>query len=299
MALQGLDEARRLGLRAVEALLLNVLSIAAERKNELVGSLELTRQNLQILRETGDRVNEAIGLKNLGGGWLTLGDLVPARRDLDAALQMLRANGDRVIEGAALIRLSELALWQGQEARALALARRALDIALAAQARDIAVAACLQLGNAELALGRVAEARQAYTQAHAGALEIGSALHRDASAGLARVALTEGNTAAALAELQPLQDHVAAGGTLDGIDEPRLIELTCYQALTRAGDPSAADWLARAHTALMAQADTISRHSTDPALRHGYLHNIPHHREIVKAWAKRMAAAGAPNGSNG
>ena len=94
---------------------------------------------------------------------------------------------------------------------------------------------------------------------------------------------------------QPLRGHVAAGGTLDGTEYPRLIELTCHQALARAGDPFAADWLARAHSALMAQADAIGRESSressqqgaGPALRHGFLSNIPHHREIVAAWAKR------------
>ena len=301
LALQGLDEARRLGLRAVEARLLNVLAIAAVMQDDQVGPLELNRQSLQIQRETGDRVNEAIGMANLGGGWLGLGDLVQARRDLDAALQMLRANGDRVVEGATLVSLSVLALWQGQEARALALARQALDIAVAAQAREHAVLARMQLGDAELALGRVAEARQAYSHAHAGALEIGSAHQHDASAGLARVALAEGDDAAALVALRPLLGHVAAGGTLDGTQYPRLIELTCHQALARAGDPAAADWLARAHSALMAQADAIGRessressqHGAGPALRHGFLSNIPYHREIVAAWAKRDVR-GAP-----
>ena len=216
---------------------------------------------------------------------------------MDAALQMLRANGDRVIEGMTLSHLSALALWQGQEARALALARQALEITVAAQARDIAVSAGLRLGDAELALGRSAETRRAYAQAHAWALEIGSAEPHDASAGLARVALAEGDTAAALAALQPLLSHVAAGGTLDGTDYPRQIELTCHQALARAGDPAAADWLARAHSALMAQADAIGRdssqHGADPALRQGFLSNIPHHREIVAAWARARTDAPA------
>jgi hypothetical protein len=95
---------------------------------------------------------------------------------------------------------------------------------------------------------------------------------------------------AALQALQPLLDHLAAGGTLDGTDYPRLIELTVHQALALAGDPRAAEWLARAHTALMAQADAISQHSPDPALRHGFLNHIPHNRAIVAAWAGRISA---------
>ena len=292
LALQGLAQARSLGLRGVEARLLNVLAIAAGMQTDGVGYLDLDRQSLQIHRETGDRVNEAIGLANQGEGWLKLGGLAQARRELDAALQMLRANGDRVIEGLALTNLSALALWQGDETRALALARQALDIEVLAQARDNAVLAGLRLGAAELALGRTAAAQQAYTEAHARALEIDSAWQHDASTGLARVALAAGDGAAALAAvaaLQPLLDHAAAGGTLDGTVEPRLIEFTCHQALARAGNPRAADWLARAHTALMAQADAITRHSADHALRHGFLQNIPFHRDIMAAWSQRGA----------
>ncbi len=285
LGLQGLAEARSLGLRGVEARLLNLLAIVAEKQGDVAGALDLHRQSLLIFRETGDRVNEAIGLSNQGKVWMNLGDLVQARRDLDAALQMLRANGDKTMEGAALSFLSTLALWQGDETRALALARQALDIAVAAQARDMEVAARLRLGDAEGALGRSAVARQAYTQARLRAMEIDDPKQHNASAGLARVALGEGDTAAALAALQPVLDHLAADRTLDGTDEARLIELTCHQVLARAGDPAAIDWLARAHTALMKQAEAL----TDPGLRQGFLHHIPHHREIVAAWAKQAS----------
>lgn len=315
LAKQGLAEARRLGLRGVEARMLNVLSVAAEMQGDLLGPLDLDRQCQEIYRETGDRVNEAIGLSNLGVGWLDLGDLSQARRQLDAALQLLRANGDRVVEGGALANLSMLALWRGNETLALALARQALDIAMTTQARDKEAIAALRLGNAELALGRSAAARQAYAQAWESALQIDSAFQHDASAGLARVALAERGPAlasttaraavnavaadAALQALQPLLNHLAADGTLDGTDQPRLIEFTFHQALARAGDPRAADWLARAHTALMAQADAISQHSNDAALRHGFLHNIPHHRAIVSAWGKRDTAGAEPTQPEG
>jgi class 3 adenylate cyclase len=297
LAQQGLAEARCLGLRQVEAHLLNVLSLAAEMQGDLVGPVELDRQSLQVFRDTGDRVNEAIILLNVGDGWLKLGELAQARRDMDAALQLLRANGDRVSEGSALADLSTLALWQGDKTQAVVLARQALDIALAAHARDLQAIAGLCLGNAELALERSTVARQAYLQARECALEIDSPYQHEASAGLARVALHErgaawASTSAAAAPdaeaaqaaqqaLRPLLHHLAAGGTLDGTEAPRLIELTVYQALTRAGDARAADWLTRAYTALMAQADAIA----DVSLRHSFLNNIPHHRDIMGAWA--------------
>jgi len=299
LALRGLAEAKALGLRSVEARLLNTLAAVALMRDDVVGALDLSRQGLSIHRETGDRVNEAIALSNLGRGWLALGDLPQARRELDTALLLARANGDRVVEGSALCKLSTLALWQGDETRALALARTALEIAMAAQARDDEVLAGLALGDAELTLGRTAAARQAYAQAHRVALEIDLPLKHDTNTGLALVALADGDTAAALAALQPVLDLVAAGDGLDSAMDPRRIEWACHQTLARAGDPRAAVWLARAHAALMAQAEAISRHSPGTQLHQCFLQNIPHHRAIVAAWAARDTAGGSPTPSTG
>ena len=168
---------------------------------------------------------------------------------------MARAHGDRPSECVAFIGLSAVVLWQGDETWALALARQALDIAVASKARDLEGVAGLRLGAAELARGRRAAGRDAYAQAHARVVEIDAAWQHDAGAGLARVALAEGDATAAMAVLQPLLEHIAAGGTLDATEHPRLVELSCHLALACAGDPRADEWLARAHSALMAQAD--------------------------------------------
>lgn len=290
IALRGLGEARRLALRGVEGKLLSTLAMVAGQQGDAPGAHDLTRQTVQINRETGDRVNEAIGLSNLGMGWLRLGDTAQARSELEAALQLVRAHGDRAIEAAALGHLSALALWQGHAAKASALARQALDLAHASKARSTAVTAALRLGDAEAALGRRAEARQAYAQAHALAGKIGDPSLHDAAAGLARVALADGDGAAAQAVLQPLLDDADAGSTsVESSGEPRLIELTCHRVLACTGAPRAEAWLQRAHTALMAQADAIERWG-GAALRQAFLQNIPWHREILAAWGRFPAA---------
>ena len=280
-AQQGLAEARERGLRLNEALFLNTLSFIAGNQNDLMGNLELSQQILSIDREVGDRRREANTLVNLGNAWLRLGQLAQARRDLEESLRLARANGDRTLECHPLFILSALALWQGDDARALALARSALDMAVAVEARNAEVYALVFLGNAELALGRYAPAAQAYQQARARALKIGEPAQHDATAGLARVALAQGDVSAALQEVEGLLAHVAAGGALDDAEYPRLIELTCHQVLARAGDARAVDWLTRAHTNLRARAATIP----DAAMRQGFLANIPEHREIAAAWA--------------
>jgi class 3 adenylate cyclase len=294
LALQGLAETRRLGQRAIEGLLLNELAHVAGMRGDVVGALVAVQQWLDIARETGSQSNEAICRYRLGSRWLRLGDLARARQELDAALQQLLAAGDRTMEGAALGELSTLALWQGDGTRALSLARSAMDITVAAQARDFQILAELRLGAAELSLGANAAARSAYLQARARAQEIGSAREHDASAGLALVALAEDQPVQALAEVEAVLSHVACGGTLDCTEEPRRIELTCHQALARADDPRAAEWLSRAHTALMAQADAIGQHAVGADSKQGFLHNIPHHREIVALRSKHSAIGGPP-----
>jgi hypothetical protein len=287
LAWQGLPESRSLGLRGVEARLLNVLSIAAALEDDMVACLDLDQQAQQAVSGIGDRASEAIVMTNVGNYALELGDLEQGQHGLEAGLAMLRSVGDRMMESMATLFLSGLALWQGDPARAQALALSALELAYLSQARELQLKAGIRLGNAELALGNADAARQAFTKVRLRALELDNGNQHDASAGLARVALAEGDTSAAMAALQPLFDHVAAGGTLNSTDLPRQIEWTCYQALTCAGDPRAVDWLNRAHAALMAQADAISRHNRYASMREGYLNNIPYHREILAAWATR------------
>ena len=156
---------------------------------------------------------------------------------------------------------------------------------MAVHARDQEAAAWCRVGEAELALGRHAAAAQAFAAAHARAEEVGSPYRHDASAGLARVALAEGDGAAAVQALQRLLAHGAAArddpNLLDGVEFPRLVEWTCHRALQSVGDrEGAAEWLARAHDALQKQAAGIG----DVALRRAFLGNIPAHREIAAAW---------------
>ena len=295
VAQQGLTEARERGLRPNEASFLNTLSVIASHQDDLMGLLELTRQALAIDRETGNRRSEAITLGTLGASWLALGDHVSAKRDLEEGLRLVRINGDRAQECTPLVNLSQLALWQGDDARALALARSALDTAVAAQARDWEAVALLYIGHSEHALGRQATAGQAYEQARARALEIGHPLQHGATAGLARVALSQGEIGAALEHVEMLLSHLANGGTLEGAESQRFIEMTCYLVLVRAADARAAKWLERAHAHLMARATTIP----DAAMRHGFLNNIKEHREIVAAWVAGRRSADQGLGRSG
>ncbi len=291
LARQGLADARERGLRTNEAYLLNALAVMASLQADVMATLELSRENLLIYSEMGDRRNEAVALANLGAAWLNLGQGARAQQYLDQALPLLRANGDRLVEGTTLSLLSELALWQNDAARALALARSALEIATSAQARDREVEALLRRGDAEAALGQFEQAEPTYRRALALAVEIDSPWLQAAHASMARVALARGDNAAALQAIAPLMAEQHRHAAAPDATSPRAVELVCYQVLSRAGaaeQRAAQAWLSSARQALQSHAATIP----DAELREAYLHGIPTHREILQAWAGHDSAAG-------
>jgi len=286
LTLEGLAAARAQGLRDVEARFLNMQARNAITRDNIVVSLTTDQQVLRICRGLGDRLFEATTLVNLGYSWLMLGDYTQARRHLEEGLQLTRATGNHATEPYALVSLSILARWQGDDSQALAHAQSALDIAIAVKDSAIEAAALVWLGDAELALGRHAAAATAFQRAHALDVALGDPGYRGA-AGSARVALAEGDAAGAMLRLEGLLAHLAAGGPLDGADQPQLIRLTCHQVLTRAADPRAAEVLGSAYAKLQARAATIA----DATLRHSFLTNVPENREIVALWAAQQVAA--------
>jgi class 3 adenylate cyclase len=287
LAEAALAEARALSMRRVEGLCLNALSVMFAMQSDDVGALLLDQQSLEAHRAAGDRRNEAIALSNIGAGWLGLGDLQQARHELEEGLRMMRINGEGGLEST-LCALATLSQWQGDVAQALVHARAAVQSAVAVHARDEEAAAWCRVGDAELALGRRAAAAEAFAAGYARAVEIASPYRHDASAGLARLALAEGDGAAAMRVLQPLLSPAAGADAeqslLKGVEFPRLVELTCFRALESVGEREhALEWLTRAYDALQRQASSI----IDAAIRQKFLSNIPANREIVAMWLSR------------
>ena len=277
LALQGLADAREYGMQVNEAELLAALAAMVFFADDAINGLEFARQSLSLARDLGDRNGEANALGRIGNLWMNLGQLETARRDLEEGWRLRRAHGDRFGECSSLLNLSVLARWQGDDSRALSLACSGLDIAVAVKASLLEAIALICLGYAELALGRHAAAAQAFERAQ----QTSHPIRHDATAGLSRVALAKGDMAAAMQQVESLLAYCISGGTLEGTQSSRGIELSCYHALARAGDTRASEWLARAHANLQAKVATIP----DAELRQSFLTKIPEHREIAAAWA--------------
>ncbi len=285
MAAAGLVEAQALGLRAIEGDFINTLGVLADRGGDLASGLNYVQQGLVINQELGDRRSEMTARLNLAIGLERFGSFERARKEGQAALTMARALGDRQFEGNALSLLAEIDLLRGEDAQALAHATAALAMAVETQAKAQELSALLCLGGAELALGRTAAAAASFARASDLADMVGT-IRQDPRAGLARVALADGDPAAALRHLEPALAELAATGTIDGTEDLPLIHLTCWQALDRLRDPRAAAMLEMAYRDLQATAAAI----TDPALGKSFLTQHPTSRAIGAAWARAQAA---------
>ena len=105
---------------------------------------------------------------------------------------------------------------------------RQFDSAVASGQRDLEAFALLVAGHAELALGRLDAAREAYAASRdrLQALNLRAQQVLDPVSGLARVALAAGDLPEALAQVELMLAHQAAGGSFDGTEEPLLLPLT-------------------------------------------------------------------------
>ncbi|MCO6453409.1 MAG: pentapeptide repeat-containing protein [Caldilineales bacterium] len=234
---------------------------------------------LGIERETGDRRGEAITLNNLAAHLVAMGDLEIARNYFGQVLAMSREMAERMAEGAAHVNLSTISRMQGDYAQALADAEHALLVFEAIKSPYGEGHGLLRFGHALTGLGRLDEAAAAYERAIAIHQQLGDqTLGLEPQAGLVRVRLAQGDTSQALADLQPILDHLAAGGDFEGTEEPLWIYLTCYEALRANDDPRADAHLTEAYRQLMEQADKFS----DDTARRMFLANIPQNRQIFK-----------------
>jgi class 3 adenylate cyclase/tetratricopeptide (TPR) repeat protein len=289
-----LSLARDLGLVGEQADCLATLGvIAADMQGDPVASLAFHQQALILNRELGNLRAEAITLGNLGEAWVGLGEVQQAGRLMDQCLQIVRAIGDRSLESNTLSNLSSHALWEGDHDRALALAELACDLAVAVKAPDREVLALMQKGRAELALGRHAAAATTFLRASSVSKSVGSYMQDDALAGLAEVALSQGDVDLALRHLEDVLQRAEADSASEG-GRPRRLELICYEVLRSAGDCRAQIWLERAHNNLQVTVASIS----EPALRQSFLNNIPHHRKIMAAWDASRSATADKSGGN-
>ena len=284
----GLALARAGGDTTAHANLLQNMGLVLIETGDSVGAAVFYEQALALCRQTGDRFSECRALTSLADTCRSLGDYGAARARNLELVRLCKEVGARTFEGYAHVNLALVLVHLGEAQAALEHAGSGRTLLHEAGDRWAEGSARVNAGHAHLALGQLEAARAEYGAACTwfDALDAGH-VALEPMAGLAAVALAEGDGVAALAQVDAILARLAAGASLDGTDEPLRVRLVCYQALHTAKDPRAAAMLALAHAELQARADKIS----DAAVRHAFVHGVPYHREIIVAWAAAQADA--------
>jgi predicted ATPase len=206
-----------------------------------MGQLSKAEQEYQsaliLTRSLGERAGEANMLDNLGwlrGMW---GDFQAAANYSQQSLHLALEIGDRRQEMASLVNLSAYLGRQGDFTASLEHAEKGLKLARETKSLPWIAWGLTYQGHALCGLGQTEAAGQAYHEAAALRLSLSQPLFAaEPQAGLARLALAAGNLAEAASFVQPILELLEQGSTLDGVDEPLRVLLTCAQVLKAAED---------------------------------------------------------------
>lgn len=275
---------KEIGDRRNESFVLGNLGLVAVHLGQYSAAQTYQRKSLRLRQEMADSYGENLALLNLGTVSLYLGDYKQARAYYEPALEKYRATHNAQSEVEILVYLSLLSHQLGDQAQAQTLNQQALAIADKLGLRPEGALAWRNLGHIQAAAGMWREAQAAYARALGMCQEMGNKnWAQEARAGLARVALAQGDVTAAVTHVDTVMAHLEAGN-LHGTDEPLRVYLTCFHVLQAANDGRAANLLTEAYNILQARAGAID----DPALQHSYLENVPYHRQIVALYSASL-----------
>ncbi len=281
---QALSVFREIGDRRGEIRMLNNLGVDCSNLGDYVGERAYYERALGLCREIGDRSGESAVIGNLGFNCAILGEYVEARGYYEQVLRICHEVESRGSELVMILNLGNICGALSDHAGARRYFEQALRNTRDIGDRRMEGYALTGLGNALAGLESVPEAVDAFEQAITLRRELGEHhLATEPLAGLARLRLAQGDQAGALECVEIILAHLAGGGSLDDTEEPLRIYLTCYRVLEAVGDPRALEILQTAHTLLQQRATVIR----DEAQRESYLNNVPWHREIEEAAARR------------
>jgi len=237
-------------------------------------------QALAIQEGIQARDNIGVTLNSLGILYDRLGDYDRAKDYYERAQAIFVEIGIPFYQGKTLAYLSLLSHHLGNDQAACEQSQQGLEIARKINDRLGQGLLLDSLGHALTGLGRLEQAVEAYRTALALHQELNDPnIAAESRAGLARLALLQGDLTAAAEQVEEIL-RIQKGGGIGSVNEPFRVYLTCYRVLNASHDPRAAGTLRTAYELLMTQKANIR----DAKLEHFFLEGVAAHREIVAAY---------------
>lgn len=271
-----------------QAQTLNNLGVFASEQGDYSSALYYYRNALTLAQKIGARMGEGILTLNLG--WLAgiMGDFPASREFLAKSHRIMNEIGDGHGKAAVLLNLSLFAGVEGDYSLAKTYAEEGLAFSRELQYRSDEAVGLTVLGHALTGLGMLPQAKKAFEDA----LEIRQGMEQtnlccEPMAGLALIGLLQSDLPAAEKSAAQILDHLAQGGTLEGIDHPNFVKLVCYKVLKALGDSRAQPFLEEIRTTLEQQAAKIQ----DDELRQSFIENVPWHQEILQEYQQKIDRA--------
>lgn len=280
-ARHGYDAARRIahtiGAWWGEGIAENGLGTIARREGKYREADERLGRALHNFRMMGNTLYEASTLQQLGWLHSDIGNLTTAHEWFDQAWSVVRTIKAPNIEADILLGLACLALAQAKADQAVVHAEGSVKIARAIKNRGGEVDALIVLGHARIAMDQSKEAKIVYWQA----LTLCDGLGRkapvaEAHAGLASVALQDGDRTAALSHVDVILGIITHHVQIDFVN-PFYVYLVCYRVLDAYQDARATPILHTAQHLLHTYASSI----TDSTLRQSFFEQVPTHRALL------------------
>ncbi|KAH8359938.1 hypothetical protein KR093_009680 [Drosophila rubida] len=160
-------------------------------KEALLKAVEFYQENLQLMRDLGDRGAQGRACGNLGNTYYLLGDFQAAIENHQERLRIAREFGDRAAERRANSNLGNSHIFLGQFEDAAEHYKRTLALALELGEREVEAQSCYSLGNTYTLLHEFAMAIEFHHRHLAIAQELGDRI------GEARACWSLGNAHAA------------------------------------------------------------------------------------------------------
>jgi tetratricopeptide (TPR) repeat protein len=264
--------------RMQEGRALNALGMADFYLRDWAKNMSHVDQGLELCLRTGNRVDEGYAWWAKGETLAELGRYAAAEECFVESVRLFGRVGTLRGEGLSEASRARVAHLVGDDKTSLAHSQRAIEIGRTINSFLVLVNALTPRGDA---LASADEARAAYR-------EVETLCQRmdfphwgvRARAGLARLALAQGDPEQALRHALAILDRIRIDPRLCGTYSPLRVYLACYRVLDTVRDRRAGEVLATAYDLLQAWARQID----DLELRRSFLENVPYHREIHEIW---------------